>query len=310
MTSASPHPPRPVDDRHRARVPRACRLSQRRRRGRVHRAAVRAEPRSRPRARLEPGHAAGRGLHGFSVGDRSAPARWRSACRASAFAQRLSVAAGLATLALTYVIGRRLMAWPPTVALVPCALLAVCGPFATWSSSGMESTLFGLLILLAAYQLRASSGATAESTVGVAGALALLLSTLTRPEGMLIAAPPPRPQRGRRAGRRRAIAWHRWRSPTIGLLPPAFGIYFAWRFSRYGYVMPNTFYAKTGGGRAADPARRPARLSLPDAVRAAAGAGGARGGVGDGRAVGSAPLRGMRPSEWFRRSSFIVFAAS
>ena len=27
-----------------------------------------------------------------------------------------------------------------------------------------------------------------------------------------------------------------------------FGLYFAWRYGYYGYVFPNTFYAKTGGG--------------------------------------------------------------
>ena len=103
------------------------------------------------------------------------------------FVQGLSVAAGLATLGLTYLIGRRLMAWPPTVALVPCAMLAVCGPFATWSSSGMESTLFGFLILVAAYQF-ALVWRTGQADCCASGALALLLSTLTRPEGMLIAA--------------------------------------------------------------------------------------------------------------------------
>src|SRR4051794_30930643 len=70
-----------------------------------------------------------------------------------AFAQVLSIACGLATVWLTYVIGLRVMSWHPTVALVPAALLAVSGPLATWSSSGMESTLFTMLIVASAYQV-------------------------------------------------------------------------------------------------------------------------------------------------------------
>ena len=69
---------------------------------------------------------------------------------AVAFAQFMSVAAGAAVLVLTYRIGRAVIGWPPAVALVPAGLLAVSGPFATWSSSAMESTLFTLLILLSA----------------------------------------------------------------------------------------------------------------------------------------------------------------
>ena len=221
------------------------------------------------------------------------------------FVQGLSVAAGLATLGLTYLIGRRLMAWPPTVALVPCAMLAVCGPFATWSSSGMESTLFGFLILVAAYQF-ALVWRTGQLTAALAGALALLLSTLTRPEGMLIAA--------LLLSLSAAVAVFRARDRiapvTLATVTYAAGflVYFAWRYSRYGYLLPNTFYAKTGGGvpqvlrggLLAYLFLMQFALPLAPAVLVTAWEAGA---------PRLAKLREMASAEWFRRSSFVVFAA-
>jgi hypothetical protein len=170
------------------------------------------------------------------------------------FAQAASIAAGLATLVLTYRVGRRLMDWPVPVALVPPGLLAVAGPFATWSSSGMESTLFTLIILLAASELAL---ACRDATVvagssrprlryAVRGGLALLLAALTRPEGLLIAAL----LLGLAAFV--AVVYDRRlvRAVATGaaVFVVGFAIYFAWRYSRYGYPLPNTFYAKTGGG--------------------------------------------------------------
>jgi arabinofuranosyltransferase len=162
-----------------------------------------------------------------------------------AFAQALSFACGVGIVALTYVIGRRLMEWPTTVACVPAALLAVSGPLATWSASGMESTLFTLLILVAAQQL-AWFWRTGSSSAATFAAVALLLSTLTRPEGILIA--------GLLLGVSAlvALAGSRRSLPSILLASVVyavgFALYFTWRYSRYGYVMPNTYYAKTGGG--------------------------------------------------------------
>jgi arabinofuranosyltransferase len=222
-----------------------------------------------------------------------------------AFAQGLSIAAGLGTLALTYVIGRRLMMWPPMVALVPCALLAVCGPFATWSSSGMESTLFGFFVLAAAYQF-ACFWRDGRVTSALLGALALLLSTLTRPEGMLIALI----LLGSSAAVAVVIARDRLAPLALATVAYAatFGLYFAWRFSRYGYVMPNTYYAKTGGGVAQ--ILRGGLLAylflmqfalplVPAAILAA-------------WETGAPPISRLGVvslSDWFRRSSFVVFAA-
>lgn len=220
--------------------------------------------------------------------------------------QLLSVAAALATLALTYRAGRRLMNWPPTVALVPCGLLAVCGPFATWASSGMESTLFGFFVLLAAYQF-AIFWREGRTRPAVAAAVALLLSTLTRPEGMLITLL----LFGINGAAALWFARHRLASLALASITyaVAFAVYFWWRYSRYGYLLPNTFYAKTGGG--IPQILRGGLLAylfimqfalplVPAALVAAWEAGAPR----------RAALREMFSATWFKRSSFLVFAAA
>ena len=220
------------------------------------------------------------------------------------FVQALSLASAMATLALTYAAGRRLMEWPPAVALVPCGLLAVCGPFATWASSGMESTLFGFFVLLAAYQF-AIFWREQSDRAAVVGAVALLLATLTRPEGMIVTL--------LLFGLNGlATLWFaRNRLLALGLAELAyfvpFGLYFWWRYTRYGYLLPNTFYAKTGGG--VPQILRGGLLAylfimqfalplVPAALVVAWEAG----------APQRAKLREMLSAAWFTRSSLIVFS--
>jgi arabinofuranosyltransferase len=162
-----------------------------------------------------------------------------------AFVQALSIVAGVATLLVSYDIGRRFIGWPPVVALVPTALLSVSGPMATWSSSGMESTFFTLLLLLASARFARFWREESGRHLHIA-ALLLVLATLTRPEGLMIA--------GVLFGVSLAAAvWDRRGALTplvtaAGLFSCLFAAYFAWRYQRYGYLLPNTFYVKMGGG--------------------------------------------------------------
>lgn len=161
------------------------------------------------------------------------------------FAQFLSITAGIATVWLTCWAGRRLMRWPTAVALVPAGLLAVAGPIAAWASSGMESTLFAFLALLSACQF-GLFWAERRTRSLVQGAIALVLAMLTRPEGLLIAIILLALSFGA------ALAWRRAAlvplSAALGIFAAAFGAYVLWRYSYFGYLLPNTFYAKTGGG--------------------------------------------------------------
>ena len=160
------------------------------------------------------------------------------------FAQLAGIAAALGTIWLVWRAAVQHLSLPPAAALVPVLLLAACGPFATWASSGMEMTLFTLLGFLAA-RLVADEWRTRRRFAAVAAAVVLVCATLTRPEGGLFAAI--------LLGLSAAAALHdRQRLAAFAsasvVYVAAVGIYFWWRYSRYGYLLPNTFYAKTGGG--------------------------------------------------------------
>jgi hypothetical protein len=157
------------------------------------------------------------------------------------------------------------------VATAALALLATSTPFVLYAArgSGMETALFTLLVLGATlvYLADENQGPSAEnqeprtenrskrlslvvgrwslvdrrsSTVGVL----LALAAMTRPEGVLVAAICGLHLliMSWRCGQ---VAWGRLLGLAWGFLP-IFGPYFIWRFSYYGYLLPNTFYAKVG----------------------------------------------------------------
>lgn len=156
--------------------------------------------------------------------------------------QSLGVASGLLTILLTYVFARHILRMGRGWSLLPCGMLAVAGPIPLWSTSGLETTFFGLLLLtgcglVAVGQMHRSSAAL------LGGCLCLLTATLTRPEGFGVFVVTA------------ALALLLWPGgPTrrqcavvlAGYLLP-FSVYFVWRYTYFGTLWPNTFYAKTGG---------------------------------------------------------------
>ena len=161
------------------------------------------------------------------------------------FAQAIGVAAGIGLILLTYQAGRELLGWPEPVALVPALLLACAGPVATWATSGMEMTLFAFLVFASTFLIaRAWQRRAPRDAYGAA--LVLFLATLSRPEGLMIA--------GVLFGLSLLLARFDRRGAPPGLLAASalfvalFAAYFAWRYRYFGYPLPNTFYAKTGGG--------------------------------------------------------------
>ena len=158
--------------------------------------------------------------------------------------QLLGVAASLVTLAYTYRCGTRLLGWSPAAALLPCLFLALSGPFATWAAGGLETNCFGMLLLVGIYHFASYwRGGRRLDLFACFGAL--LLSILTRPEGALVyalvlAVALP-------ASRGRVALSLRDFSAPVGLSLALFAVYFGWRWSYFGYPLPNTFYAKTGG---------------------------------------------------------------
>lgn len=158
------------------------------------------------------------------------------------WANVILVASGAALLALVAAVGaRRFGGGSPFTWLAP-ALLAANRVFAAWSTSGMASQLFALLVcagLVRALRERERGGAS-----HLASALLLALATLTRPEGALFTAI---------VGTALLLDRLRGRAPWRPLLLAALpwlalvGGHLLWRHAYYGDWLPNTFHAKVGG---------------------------------------------------------------
>lgn len=171
--------------------------------------------------------------------------------------QVLGIISSILTLLFTYLISTKIFpkdkgsAFNLVFSLAAVTLLASNGSFAFWAVSGMETGFFGCLITLGIYlylrELKDNSDSIPLSS------LVFLFAALTRPEGNLIFA---------------VTVLHKilytlkhkktdLTTPINNLLSknnllwigiyvvPAL-VFMVWRYSYYGYLLPNTFYAKTG----------------------------------------------------------------
>lgn len=130
-------------------------------------------------------------------------------------------------------------------------LLAANGGFAAWATSGLETSMFtmlvtlGMLSLLWMFETKGDDNDNSSDLRPVwLSAGFLVLAAMTRPEGVLIT--------GlcgvflliqtirKRFDTRRLLFWG-----AAWIVP--YGAYFLWRFSYYGHLFPNTFYVKAGG---------------------------------------------------------------
>lgn len=157
-------------------------------------------------------------------------------------AKGLGLAFTVATLGLVAHVHRIVPGWSARQGGVAAALMGTCGVTTSWAMPGMEVPLVALsqtvLLLATARLLHDGRGAV---IAGVAGALALM----TRPDAIIVVAIC-------------SLAWiacflrDRTATSLAGFLP-LFGLYvpyFAWRFLTYGWLLPNTFYAKVGATEA------------------------------------------------------------
>ena len=145
-------------------------------------------------------------------------------------ARALGLLCSILALPITYWLARQCGATPLTALIAP-ALLAFNGSFACWAASGMETALFVGLI--------AAAFATALSGNHWASAGLTAAATLARPEGLLVLFVLGCHQ-FLRAGR----SWLPWL--LVGGGP--YALLLAFRRWYYGDWLPNTYYAKTGGG--------------------------------------------------------------
>ncbi|PKQ29489.1 MAG: hypothetical protein CVT60_05110 [Actinobacteria bacterium HGW-Actinobacteria-10] len=154
----------------------------------------------------------------------------------------LGILAGCVTLVLLFLVARELGQSVRTATLA-ALLLASCAYFAFWSVGGLETPLYTALIMAAILRFLVE---LRHGSYHVFSGLLFALAAMTRPEGILLAVvilslAPWLESRGIKPARSVAVGAA---TGLIGFLS-LFGPYFVWRYITYGYLLPNTFYAKT-----------------------------------------------------------------
>ncbi len=145
----------------------------------------------------------------------------------------LSTLLGLATILMVFVWGATPAAGGGVATALVCALFLATNPaFVYWTASGMDTSLFGFLVL--------ASFLTFASRIGTEGSLLIpgisfALAALTRPE-MIALLPAFLLFIGKSA--------RRWLQFLAPLAMPA--LHLLWRWYYYGALLPNTYNAKVG----------------------------------------------------------------
>jgi arabinofuranosyltransferase len=152
-----------------------------------------------------------------------------------------SMTAGTAMVFLTATLVRRIMPGRPWVDIGAAFLVAVNPFVATWGASGLETTMFGALLLLTLNAF--VGGGMTASRFARASVCALLLGA-TRPEGVvfylvLVATFFARKHDDERP-RPLALIF-----PGLLLYLLVGGAYFFWRWHYFGALLPNTYSAKS-----------------------------------------------------------------
>lgn len=158
-------------------------------------------------------------------------------------ANAVGIASGAILLFLVARVGAASGSWAdPWIWIAPLAL-AANRTFCAWSTGGLETQFFTLLVFAAFLRFIAEREAGASRPW--LSALLFSLAALTRPEGMIFFGV---------AGIFFAADWLVLRRRRFGALALWSGIFavivgahVAWRYAYYGYLLPNTFYAKVSG---------------------------------------------------------------
>ena len=152
-----------------------------------------------------------------------------------------SITAGIAMVFLTATLVRRIMPGRPWVN-IGAAFLVAMNPFvATWGASGLETTMFGALLLLT---LNAFVGGDMTTPRFARASVCALLLGATRPEGvaLYLALVVTLFARKQNAERLRSLAVI---FPGSLLYVVVGGSYFWWRWHYFGALLPNTYAAKS-----------------------------------------------------------------
>jgi arabinofuranosyltransferase len=151
-----------------------------------------------------------------------------------AVSRALSLACGLGALGMTWTLARRWMQRKDAWTVAPVLLVAAHGTWAYYAATGMETMLFVLLVLVGA--ALATDAGTRKHAAPLMG-LALAAAALVRPEGA-----------GYFGALAAALLVDRQDRRLVGGAAASFGVvfvpYFAWRWHHFGWLLPNTYYAK------------------------------------------------------------------
>jgi len=152
--------------------------------------------------------------------------------------------AAVAVILLAYRLST-ILSLGPSVGLLAGAFLAAHASTVAWAHSGLETTLFTMLVFAAAVQYESG---IRRHRIGLGVPALLALAALTRPDGVLLFAAfvalcvfdfAPRPfSRRSLPGLVREVA--RFSAMFAAIYLP----YFVWRYTYYGDLFPNTAYAK------------------------------------------------------------------
>ncbi len=154
------------------------------------------------------------------------------------FARILGVLCALGALIFCYLLVRRITN-NGAAGVLAATITAAAGSFAAYAGSGLETPLFVLLVLALLWFVVADRPL-------LAGLLATL-ATMTRPEGVVVAAVVAawlllRALRADKAGNGwRPLRWF------VGAAVVSVAPWTVWRLAYYGYLLPNAVAAKSGG---------------------------------------------------------------
>ncbi|HEY4055864.1 MAG TPA: hypothetical protein VGM39_04620 [Kofleriaceae bacterium] len=150
----------------------------------------------------------------------------------------------LATQWITVLIMDRAIGKPTACAAIPALLLACSSGFACWTGGGLETQLFIMLVVIG---LHGVTAAPENPFAIVRAAVALGLSAMTRPEGLLVAGVFGLAHLYTLITRRDERAQWIAAFAAVAAFLATWAPWFVWRFKYYGYLWPNTYYVKASG---------------------------------------------------------------
>lgn len=159
----------------------------------------------------------------------------------------LAAICAVLTLVVVFRLVERVLGRKSGWAGVPPLLLATSSGFACWTSGGLETQLFTLLVVLA---LDAVVAAVQRPAAIRRAGVVLALAAMTRPEGLLVAG-----ILGIVHLTSIGYTIHAFRRfprivdelVAIALFVVLWTPWFAWRYWYYGHLWPNTYYVKASG---------------------------------------------------------------